>query len=190
MPKIPPKLPSWLARSDTEIAKDEQYQAMRRASFTRAKLTEGERLVSRGASLERTAKGNLRIAQEQNNHAQITRETANLADALAMQGRYEEAAQLHPSEDARERYSQIQKAIDLDDSEKCKCPDTVTDDLSLTPRFSARTIYSLKHKKTISVITCSKCGHMNAREPKSRLLLPKTFAGGRSPVADREMAKK
>lgn len=131
---------------------------------------------------------------------------AQLAEALAMQGRYGEAAQHHPDKRMRWRYTQIVEAIERDDEEKCDCPDTESTvrvgtekvDLAITPRFNARTIYSNRHKGTVMLITCQTCGHLNARPPKSRLLLHQSALNqnvvaarsGIRGVADMQLLKK
>jgi hypothetical protein len=169
------KLPKWLERTEAQIAAEAETQAQRRAGFTRAKLTEAERLISRGALLEQTARNSLAVAHKHKNKERLAIEKGHLAEALAMQGRYDEAAKLHPDKTRTAYFRSIVKAIHLDDAKKCQCKDTEAEidgvTIALTPRFAARRIYSLQHKKVVSLITCSKCGHMNAREPKGRLSL-------------------
>ena len=155
-------LPKWLQRTDAELAEEATTQAERRAGHSRAHLTDAERLVSRGALLEETARGNLAAGMDA---------SAQLAEALAMQGRYGEAAEIHPNKMVRADYRRIIDAIHLDDDEKCNCPDTETEDLTITPRFNERTVFSQRHGTAVALITCVKCGHTNARPPRSRLLL-------------------
>lgn len=158
----PSQLPKWLQRTEAELVEEARTQEQRRAGHTRAHLTDAERLVSRGALLEETARGNLAAGD--------TTATAQLAEALAMQGRYAEAAEHHPDEKMKQDYLSIQAAIEMDDEERCDCPDTETDELTITPRFNARSVFSAKHGDTVALVTCSKCGHVNARPARSRLL--------------------
>lgn len=154
-------LPKYLQKTDAEIATEAEVQEQRRAGFTRAHLTEAEALVSRGALLEQTARGNL---------AAGTDATPQLAEALAMQGRYREAAEHHPDAKMKQHYQQIDAAIELDDDARCNCPDTETEDLTITPRYNVQTIFSAKHGGTVALVKCVKCGHLNARPARSRLL--------------------
>lgn len=182
--------PKWLQRTDAELAEEARVQNERRAGNTRAHLTDAERLVSRGALLEQTARGNLAAGSPD--------AMAQLAEALAMQGRYGEAAEQHPNKMSSARYREIADAIQLNDEEKCDCPDTETEELTITPRFSEGTIYSSRHKGAVELVRCSKCGHLNARPSRSRLLLNQSAmnqnlaaikSGGRG-TSDAQLLKK
>ena len=163
------QFPVWLVGSEEEQKAEAERQRLAKASFTRARLTESERLIGRGRLLEMTARQNLARAGERD-----TLPKTQLAEALAMQGRYVEAAETHPDPDRKSHFENIVRALEMDDSEKCNCEDTQAKvngvELSLTPRFESARIFSPVHNKVVSVIICSKCGHMNAREAKSRLL--------------------
>jgi len=158
--------PVWLQGSAEEQAAEEQRQSLMRASFTRAHLTEAERLIGRGALLEKTAIGNLATPND------LAR--SQYADALAMQGQYQIATEIHPDAERREYFQSIIKAIEMPDSDRCSCKDSNAKagevEMSITPRFERERIFSLVHGGLVSVIECSKCGHRNARPPKSRLL--------------------
>lgn len=169
-----PPLPSWLKRTPQEIEAEKQVQAERQAGFTRAQLTEGEQLVSRGALLERTARANLALAEADGNVEQIAQSRTHLAAAFAMQGRYEEAANWSLDEEERRRYEEIHAALERDDAEKCDCDDiqgTYNDtEIAITPRFEERRVFSSKHGGVVSLVRCVKCGHLNGRAVSSRLL--------------------
>lgn len=161
--------PVWLVGSPEEQAAETARQNLARASFTRARLTEAERLIGRGRLLEATARENLARA---NGNDELPK--SQLADALAMQGRYVEAADLHPDEARKAHFENVVRALQMDDSEKCDCEDNKAEvkgvELSLTPRFEAARIFSPTHNAVVSLITCAKCGHANARKASSRLL--------------------
>ena len=167
------EFPVWLVGSPEEQAAEEQRQALMCASFTRAKLTEEERLIGRGALLEATARGNLEQSKGKNKEARILHEN-QLAEAVAMQGRYVEAAEIHNDKRARKHYRDIIKAIEKPDEEKCKCQDSKAKmgelELSITPRFERARIFSPVHGEVVSLVECGKCGHKNTRQLKSRLL--------------------
>jgi hypothetical protein len=189
--------PSWLERTPDELQQEQQIQEQRRASFTRAKLTDSERMISRGALLEETARGNLDAARKTKGkqaRAQEKIELMNLAHALSMQGRYEEAIRHHPHKRMKKYYQSIIDAIEMPDDGRCGCKDTraeiYTEEgkqkartlkegeeakfggvvVSITPRSAVREVFSPNHSAVVSLIACSKCGHTNARKPQSRLL--------------------
>lgn len=159
--------PVWLAGTPEEQAAEKTRQELARASFTRARMTEAERLIGRGQLLEQAARANL-------HRAKTPLAASQLAEALAMQGRYVEAAEIHPDESRKAHFENMVRALEMDDAEKCSCEDNKTEmngiELSLTPRFEAQKIFSPIHNDLVSVIVCSKCGHMNARKARSRLL--------------------
>lgn len=161
--------PHWLVGTPEERAAEDERQRLTRASFTRARLTEAERLLGRGRLLEITARQNLARAGE---HDQLPK--SQLADALAMQGRYVEAAEIHPDETRKAYFEKLVQALEMDDSEKCECPDDTTEmngvSLALTPRFEERKIFSPIHNDVVSLVRCATCGHLNARPLKGRLL--------------------
>lgn len=163
--------PVWLRGTPEQQKAEEEHQALLRASFTRAKMSESERLIGRGALLEQTARGNLALADTEESK---TLASSQLADSLAMQGKYSEAAETHPDPVRKEHFEKIIAAIELPDGEKCGCLDSTAKindvDLSITPRFERDRIYSPVHKGVVSLVECSKCGHQNARPLRSRLL--------------------
>lgn len=185
-------LPKWLERTEAEVAEEQKVQELRRASFGRGHLTPEELLVGRGALLEETARANLAAGESSVSEVQ-------LAEAFAMQGRFTEAAEVAPIPELKERFEAINTAIEMDDEEKCDCPDTTGTvdgvEITITPRFAAREVFSQKHGKVVSLITCVRCGHVNAREPRSRLLLSQgnqnraAAATGRGMVRDSQILK-
>jgi len=182
----------WLKGTPEQQQAEAERQALALASHTRAHLTEAERLIGRGQLLERTARLNLESATDD------TRELAlsQLADALAMQGRYQEAAAYHPNEERQEYFENLITALEMPDDEKCECADSEAKlngvDLEITPRFEATRIFSPIHNDVVSLVTCAKCGHQNAREARSRLLpqqaaLNQAEAGRRKVLSDAQV---
>jgi hypothetical protein len=143
------------------------------ASHSRAKMSEAERLVGRGQLLEQAARANLSLSKDRNKAARILAQQ-QLADALAMQGRYTEAAETHTDRHRRKYFRDLVKALEMPDSEKCKCGDRKAEmngqEIAVTPRYEAEKIFSPIHNDIVSVVKCSKCPHMNARPLRSRLL--------------------
>lgn len=164
--------PVWLIGTPEEQKAEADRQALALAAHGRGRLTEAERLIGRGALLEKTARGNLQAAGDDQDA--ITLAASQLADAYAMQGRYADAADVHPDLSRTQHFEKIAAAIEMDDEEKCGCPDSKAEmngvDLSVTPRFDRGVVFSPAHGDTVSLVECSKCGHLNARPLRSRLL--------------------
>lgn len=158
--------PHWLIGSPEEQKAEADRQALALAAHGRGHLSEAERLLGRGVSLEATARGNM--AQPN------VLASSQYADALAMQGKYALAAEIHPDRARREHFENIVRAIEMPDEEKCPCSDSTTTvngiDLALSPRFEVAKIFSPVHGGVVSLVRCSKCGHTNARLLQSRLL--------------------
>lgn len=167
------QFPVWLKGTEQEQAAEAERQALALASHSRAKLSEAERMVGRGQLLEKTAQENLDQAKGRDKAARILAQS-QLADALAMQGRYAEAAQVHPDKHRRKHFRDLGKAIEKPDEEKCRCKDKhISIDkqpVDLTPRFERARIFSPVHGEVVSVVECLKCKHTNARPLRSRLL--------------------
>lgn len=162
--------PVWLQGSPEEQEAEAQRQATLRASFSRARLTEAEQLIGRGHLLEETARGNIEAARGKDAEARVLAEN-QLAEALAMQGKFSEAAETHHDVIKRAEFRAVGKALELDDAEKCDCPDLAD---GLTPRFERKRIFSPIHQQVVSVVECQTCGHVNARPITSRLLAKNT----------------
>lgn len=196
--------PSYLSRTDAEIEQERLTQEQRRAGYSRATLTREEEMISRGELLERTARGNLDAIQKDKEYwsegirlmgHELTRaeelaiqeneELERLAQALALQGRFTEAA-TH-SVEQKDHYLGIVNAIAMDDSIKCDCPDTKgkigEQEVSITPRYVAKEVYSINHKKVVSLVVCNSCGHANARVPSSRIPLSQSAMANNLAVA-------
>lgn len=163
--------PVWLQGSPEQQEAEAHLQSLQLSGFTRAKQTDAERLLSRGLLLEQTARGNLDLAE---GSAAIALAKSQLADALAMQGRYGSAVDIHPDPVRKEHFQQIINAIEMDDEEKCDCADLTAKmsdvELAITPRFERAQVFSPVHAEMVSVVECSTCGHLNARPLRSRLL--------------------
>lgn len=167
--------PVWLTGTAEEQAAEAQRQVLALASHSRAKLSEAERLIGRGRLLEETARQNYAQAKGRDKAARILAQS-QLADALAMQGRFPEAAKLHSDKHRRKHFRDLGRAIEKPDDEKCACKDKHIlidgQPVDLTPRFERARIFSPVHGEVVSVVECLnlKCKHMNARPLRSRLL--------------------
>lgn len=161
--ELHPSVKHLLERPTTE---DDKIQELLRASFTRARLTEAERTVSRGVVLQETARANLEAAISDGNEEQAQLERWHLADALAMTGEYEQAAALHPVAEEQVRLSAIAEAIERDDAELCDCRPIKTKlndvDIEVPQSHVAQMIFSKRHGEMVGLEVCA-CGEANAR---------------------------
>jgi len=101
---------------------------------------------------------------------------AQLADALAAQGHYADAAELHPSVDHATRYRAIAEAIDRDDDAPgCDCQvETVTSppsrqQIRLQNDIISEYVFSPKHRRMMPLVQCVKCGDMNVKPAPEHL---------------------
>lgn len=158
--------PSVKALLAKDTAEEDRVQEIRQASFTRANLTEAERLVGQGALWEETARGNLEAARGKNAAARELAEN-QLADAMAMQGKYAEAAELHHDKHARKAYRDTAAAIDRPDDAVCNCKPTKAKlkdaEIAVPNTHVARMVFSRKHGAVVGLELCDKCGKANAR---------------------------
>jgi hypothetical protein len=170
MPRF--NFPPWLAGSEEQRKAEEERQSTLRASFSHARQNDAERMVGRGALLEQTARINLRASWGRNKEARIFAQN-QLADALALQGRFAEAAVIHTEKHRRKYFRTVAKALRLNDSSKCKCKDTKIKrdgrEEHVSPRFVKAEVYSAEHKAIVSFVGCAKCSHLNARPLTGRL---------------------
>lgn len=167
-------------------AEDARLQEIRRASHTRSKLTEEERTVSRGMALEEIARANLQTMQERREQGFNRRawggatldmadeEAMRLAEALAMTGKYRDAAAVCPRKTMASHYEAIAEAIDRDDDEECDCGEMKTKKLkdgrevTVPRRHVSQRVFSPKHGRLVELEACA-CGFQNARPARGVL---------------------
>jgi hypothetical protein len=180
-------LPEFLRRDRAAIEADEIIQDLRRASFGRGHLNLAERQIARGVTLESIALSNLPLVR---NEDDLQREQIRLTEGLELQGRFDEAAQVHPSEG--ESLRMIADAVRRDDSEVCDCPVTQTDvagkSIEIHPSYEVKKVYSRKHGQMVSLVGCTACGFLNATPDPPDQLQAILRAHEASAVAGRPMA--
>lgn len=117
---------------------------------SRARLSPEERKRGRGVELER--------------HYRITGNKVGLAEALALQGRYAEAAEIIPT------YLEKHKAVEREDAD-CSCDSFREEgDYLLPNQFVESYGYSKKHGKDMPFVRCNACGELNAMPMPAHLL--------------------
>lgn len=171
-------LPSYLVMTPEKVEEEKKVQELRRASFTRSRLTEEERLVARGCQFEEIARANIETMEAKREQGfthrawggatldMLEEQEIQLAHGLEMQGRYEDAAVVHPHKREQARLRKIEEAINKDDDTFCDCPPTVATlgdaEIEVTPFYEVKKIYSRKHSRLVSLVACSKCPDLNA----------------------------
>lgn len=132
---------------------------------SRAKLSPDERRVARGIELEA--------------HHRLTGNSEGLAEALNMQGRYSEAAEVSDNPVYTERAEAVEKEDKL-----CCDRFTESDGYNLPNHYSEFEGHSVRHGGTVSFIRCTKCGDLNAMPLPQHLAEQKAFR--HSDVSDKE----
>jgi hypothetical protein len=175
--RVAAKLPPYLRKSKQEIEAERERQKLLAASFTRARSSPAERMLERGVQMESIARANVELMEAERRtgkrkgvatKAMIDEQRAMLAEGLALQGRFKEAAEVHPSKRKAKEFLDTHDAITRPDS-MCKCPrDEAADpltgsELSVSPRRQLKEIYSEKQRGIVALMWCDKCKTLNAR---------------------------
>jgi hypothetical protein len=146
-----------LALDDEQIAELQKGQQKALDTFrSKARLTPEERQLGYGIEMER-------------HHRQTVNKDA-LAEALAMQGRFVEAADIAEREDLKNVLAEKAEAI-LKDDANCECPNHTEDSGFHIPNQYVES-YAISHKhdgKIMPLIRCRVCGDLNARAMPAHL---------------------
>jgi hypothetical protein len=182
-PKTPDEikqgLPIWLKRTPAQEAGDRALQdRLRQAAGPGVHPNPTERHLLRAAAVERSARAHLEHlrVRPHTDPAHVKNAEAQLAEAWASQGKYSEAAELHPSPAHAARFAAIAAAIERDDDAPgCGCPIEREKDpaqggreVTIPPDNIDEIIYSPKHRKLMPLVVC-KCGDMNVKAAPAHL---------------------
>lgn len=143
------------------MAEAAALQESLRTARGRVHHTPEERQLLRARAIEIAALANLAVDDRPEVRAQ-------LADAWADQGRFDEAAKIHPNVDRQRRYTEIAQAIERDDDETCPCEDQTVMDVTQNKNVVVyaqnidKMVYSRKHRKLMPLVRCA-CGDLNVR---------------------------
>lgn len=173
------KIPIWLRRTPEQKAKDDALQETLRSAYgPGVHPNPTERHLMRAAAVARSAQAHLEhLRHRPNTHPeQVSAASAQLAEAWAMQGKYSEAADLHPSPDHAERFRAIAAAIERpDDDAGCNCkieraqdPARGNKQMTISPSHISEIVFSPKHGKLMPLVVC-KCGDMNVKAAPAHL---------------------
>jgi hypothetical protein len=175
----PEKIPVWLRRTSEQQAQDVAYQKrLRQAQGPGRRPSRTEAHLLRAEAVRRSAEAQLEHLRRQPDPApeHVATAAAQLAEALAAQGHFSDAATLHPQSEQAKRYQAIASAIERDDTEPpCPCPaDNRTDEASGRPILLpteniTEMVFSLRHNRLMPVVQCLHCGDMNVKPAPAHL---------------------
>lgn len=186
MPFDDSKIPIWLRRTPEQQAADQAYQEqLRSAQGPGRRPNPLERQLIQAAAIKRAAAAELeqlRIDPEPDSH-HLAHAEARMAEALAMEGNFPAAAELHPDPEHTARFEAIAAAIERDDNERCNCPiQTATDPvtgqpITIYPDVIEEMVLSPKHgNKLVPVVRCTACGDLNVKETAPQHLIERLDA--------------
>lgn len=156
-------LPPFLQRTPEQIADEEARQQIARDLHLKgARQTPAEMRIGQAMLAEEAIRKNLDLIDPEA-QPDVYRETEiMLAESLAEQGRYTEAAEIDP------QWESMVEAIERPDDEFCDCPEdgvqtrnaqgAVT--IPVPKLFIATEV--LKEGQLVPLVVCAKCGQMNA----------------------------
>jgi hypothetical protein len=140
---------------------------------TRARFSREERMLSVGAAREDAARANLSVLAADGvdpSDGRVRAGKSRLAEALAMRGRFEEAAAVEPREDVSGRYREIHEAVWREDEDACDCPPAVRDErgprgtvIEVPTSFVEEIVFSGKHGREMPLVRCASCGDLNVK---------------------------
>lgn len=138
---------------------------------SRARLSSAERRIGRGIELER--------------HHRITGNKDGLAEALALQGKYQEAAEVAQSDRLKAEYSEKCRAVERPDDD-CECDSFYESGNYLLPnQYIEFYGYSEKHGQEMAFVRCQACRELNAMTPPEHLLEQKQLRHSQAPDSER-----
>lgn len=173
------KIPVWLRRTPEQQQADQALQdQLRSAQGPGRRPNPTEAHLIRAAAVKRAAEAELHQLRVDENPdpRHIEGAEARLAEALAAEGRYAEAAELHPSEAHAERFQKIAEAIDRDDNApRCECEVQQTIDpatgqpVVLTTEIISEMVFSPRQGKLLPLVKCVSCGLENVKPAPEHL---------------------
>lgn len=161
----------------------EQQLRLREAAIARGRLSPEARVMQLGMAHEMSARTDVEMLEGELSqlpagftdagkvaHLVIARK--RLAEALAQQGRYNEAAEVEPDKEQARVYLELWMAVWREDDETCPCTPFIDGDVSLTHDHVAQDVISAKHdNKLMPAIRCNCCGFINVRPLTHELIV-------------------
>lgn len=151
-------LPDFLTRTkEQKEAERARQDELRRKFNSKLRLTPAENERARALVMEKEIRARRKTKERD----------AQLADNLAKQGRFDEAAEAHPDLEMKDYYRSVWEAVWSDDEDLCDCrqPKAIHQGKQvLLQKFQhVRDIYSLRENQEVPLLRCLVCGDMNAR---------------------------
>lgn len=163
----PEKIPIWLRRNEEQQAQDRAFQdKLRSARGPGIRPNRIEAHLLRADAVARSATAQLEELRHSPNPdpLHVSTAEAQLAEALAAQGRFSEAAEIHPQPEQAERLAAIAEAVDRDDAdEPCHCEVKIHEGRPISPEIVSEMVFSAKHQKLMPLVVCTACGDMNVK---------------------------
>lgn len=173
------KIPIWLRRTPAQQEQDRALQdSLRSAQGPGRRPNPTEAHLIRAAAVKRAAEAELRQLRRDRSPdpRHLEGASARFAEALAAEGRYAEAAEIHPNAPHAERFQQIAEAIERDDdAPRCECEakqerDPATGQtVVLASEIISEMVFSPKHNKLMPLVLCTACGDMNVKAAPAHL---------------------
>lgn len=167
-------LPKFLELTPERLAQNEENQRAWRetaGSLSRNPILEQK---TRAVLIEKDARASIETilnepdgddpGQPERQQNALRHQKARLSEALAIQGRYDEAAGHEPNPRKAKEWQDIWEAVWRDDKEDCPCPAyRIEGTQKLLNHTQAAKIYSLKHGRDMALLKCHACGFMNVK---------------------------
>jgi hypothetical protein len=180
MPFDSSKIPAWLRRTPEQQEQDRALQEqLRTAQGPGRRPNPTEAHLIRAAAVKRAAEAELHQLRLDTHPdpRHLIGASARLAEALAMEGRFSEAAEIHPSAAHADRFQQIAEAIERDDADSpCDCEvkqatnPATGQPVALANEIISEMVFSPKHGKLMPLVVCTACGDMNVKPAPQHLL--------------------
>lgn len=143
-----------------------EQDRLRAEAQARGRLSPEARRMQLGMAHEMSARTDVEMleAETPRQKDRLSHARARLAEALALQGRYNEAADVEHDKEKKAHYAGMWEAVWRDDEETCPCEPFVDGEISLTHDHVSEEVISQKHgNKLMPAIRCNDCGHINVR---------------------------
>lgn len=183
-------LPAFLQRTDEQKAEDAERQKVLAKEYgPRTRLTREERLIQHAVGREKVVRAELDglTKDELKDSERVGRLKEMLGDAIADQGRLEEAFEVTSSDERATQYKRRLEAVMKDDDTDCKCkPEEGTEKHRVVDE-----IFSIKHNRIVPLVECCSGKHLNAGKiPEEIQKVQAVARDSKTPLKDAEIRKR
>ena len=169
--KSEPLPPHLVLTPERKVKIAEEQAKLRAEAMSRGRLSPEARRMQIAAAHETSARADVEMLSEELREnrrdkekiARLMHARSRLAEALALQGRYHEAAEVEPDKDKRAHYEMMWSAVWRVDTEECECQPGEHEEID-THDFIAEEVISQKHGNALMpAIKCNSCGFQNVK---------------------------